>query len=500
MPIKKSWPSRLLLLAALALPAAAHPEALRERFSAGGYFRIMTRPDLQGGDSKLGYWPLYGRLLNEGPWGALELRLDMLQNAPGRADAWASVHAKLEGGSFANTDYGRGNLGRYAATQLYVLAGNILLEDVAWQVGTLDAYFGELGLYDMRPAQIFFETVGLSARWNVSRAELLLGVGDSGFGIRGLDYSTIPTVGGTAKVRLFGHLELGAGAQYRHEPQVPGNRKAPYATPGVPYEDFLRGEVVRRWLEERPGQELLFPFPEPRSSQSYKLVGYLGFGGLGPLKWSNLFANFQKLHPDNFYTESFQGRDYQIFVRDLTDQRYQWNVGNEMQLGLVEDRLDAVWSCYYGHYFDLDNTLAPTDQVRDFASTVLRLQFYATPTVHLLTESSIAREHSPQGNSFREHADSIFRNTGGVPDSRGLEFGDTDLRTTWQLKTGVVLNPTGRGVFTRPSLRLLWGLQYSNQQAAYGNAFVENLDQYNIFAAQESHWHSVLAIEAEAWF
>lgn len=63
-----------------------------------------------------------------------------------------------------------------------------------------------------------------------------------------------------------------------------------------------------------------------------------------------------------------------------------------------------------------------------------------------------------------------------------------------------MLNPTGLGIYTRPSLRLLYGLQYSNQQAAFGNGFVENQSQYNIFKTPELHWHHVVAVEAEAWF
>jgi len=45
----------------------------------GGYFRVMTRPDFQGGDGRLGYWNLYGRLLNEGPFVALETQLHLLR-------------------------------------------------------------------------------------------------------------------------------------------------------------------------------------------------------------------------------------------------------------------------------------------------------------------------------------------------------------------------------------------------------------------------------------
>jgi hypothetical protein len=125
---------------------------------------------------------------------------------------------------------------------------------------------------------------------------------------------------------------------------------------------------------------------------------------------------------------------------------------------------------------------------------------YLTPTVHWLAETSIAEEVSTNGNAYREHADSIFENTETVADARGLEFGDTDTRTTWQGKTGLVLNPLGPGIYTRPSLRLLYGVQYSNQNNAFGNRFVETLDQYNEFGNVERHWHHVVALETEAWF
>ena len=91
-------------------------------------------------------------------------------------------------------------------------------------------------------------------------------------------------------------------------------------------------------------------------------------------------------------------------------------------------------------------------------------------------------------------------NTNGQTNNRGLEFGDTDTRYTWQGKGGFVLNPLGIGIFTRPSLRILYGTQYSNQNNAFGNQFVETLDQYNVFGNVEQHWHHVLAMETEVWF
>jgi hypothetical protein len=119
---------------------------------------------------------------------------------------------------------------------------------------------------------------------------------------------------------------------------------------------------------------------------------------------------------------------------------------------------------------------------------------------HLLFEGSVAQEVSRLGNVWRNHGDSIFASTAGLSDSAGLEYGDASERFTAQLKGGVVLNPLGPGVYARPSLRLLYGVQYSSQNQAWGNSFVESLSQYNEFGAWESHWHHVLAIEAEAWF
>lgn len=500
-------PARPTFALALALlPAAALAEAPRDRFNAGGYFRIMTRPDFEGGNTRLGYWNLYGRLLNEGPWAALELKLDVLQAPPGTREVWASVHAKVEGGSFANTDSARGRLDQFAVTQLYVKAGNVLLDRVSWQLGTLESYFGDLALYDMRPAQLFSDTVGLSARYQTDAVELLVGLGDAGYALRGLQYSTLFTGGGAVRLRLGGHLEVGAGGQVGYEPGVDGNRFAPYLMSEGPngfrigYEDVHRQEVVKRYLEENPGKEELFPRPQPTSALSYKAIGYLGFGKLGPLRWSNFFASYRRLHPDNYYLEKLGGRDYPVYLKELTDERTQLVLGNEMQLRIVPERLDAVWAVLYGRDDNLDNRVAPGGDNRTYASTVLRLQLYLTRTVHLLAESSLAQEKSLLGNLYREHADSVFQNTGGVPDTRGLEMGDSDTRNTYQLKAGVVLNPTGLGIFSRPSLRLLYGLQYSNQQAAFGHGFVESLDQYNLFMSPERHWHSVAAIEAEGWF
>jgi hypothetical protein len=107
---------------------------------------------------------------------------------------------------------------------------------------------------------------------------------------------------------------------------------------------------------------------------------------------------------------------------------------------------------------------------------------------------------SSNGNLWRNHGDSIFQSTEGQTDSEGLEYGDADTRTTWQGKAGVVLSPLGVGIYARPALRLLYGIQYSTQNNAFGNSFVEDVSQWNDFGSWETHLHHVLAIEVEAWF
>lgn len=471
-----------------------------DRFQAAGYFRVMARPDLQGGDSRLGFWNLYGRLLNEGPWASLELRLSLLKQDTATKDVWSRVHARIEGGSVTTVDSGDGSLQNFRLTQLYVQAGNILLEDVTWQIGTLESYFGDLGLYDFRPSTIFNDTVGISGRYRKDTVELLLGFGDAGFKTRGDEYSTILSIGGSGRLRLGRHAEIGIGGQFYVEPQVEGNQYAPYNTPGIEYEDFVRGEVAQRFLEQNPGMENFFPRPEATSSRSYRVVGYLGLGGFGPLLWNSLFVSLVRKHPDNFVTEEYMGRSYSIYINEFTDERYQLDIGSEMQLRLIPDRLDLVWAAWYGMSTDRDNDIVATENDRTVMSTVARLQLYLTNTTHLLAETSLAREKSANGNLYRAHFDSVFESTTGIADPRGLEFGDIDTRKTWQGKIGFVLNPLGFGIYTRPSLRLLYGLQYSNQNNAFGNSFIETLDDFNFFPNKEQHWHHLLALEAEAWF
>ena len=80
----------------------------------------------------------------------------------------------------------------------------------------------------------------------------------------------------------------------------------------------------------------------------------------------------------------------------------------------------------YGLHKDGDNNIMPSEHDRWYASAVLRAQVAIIPTLAWLTESAIAQEVSTNGHFVREHEDSIFANTDGIADNRGLEFGDAD--------------------------------------------------------------------------
>ena len=488
--------NRLLILA---LCLAASPAMAGEE-DVGGYLRVMTRPDFQGGDGRLGSWNLYGRLLNEGPFVALESRLHLLRQEPGSDEVWTRIHGRIEGGSVGNADMGNGNLSNMRLSQLYVQAGNVVLPDVTWQVGTLQTWMGDLGLYDMRPSTLFDDTVGLSGHWQKDKVDLLIGFGDAGYARKGMRYNTIFSGGANLRVRPIRRMELGLGTQIWHEPKVVGNRFAPHSTPDVSYEDMLRGESVQNWSVANPDQTQNFPDPVPGQATSWAVVGYVGFGDVGPLVWNSLFVRVQRSHPDSFTTESFDGEVFDIYLNDLTDERNVVLIGDEMNLRLIPDKLDMSVAGLYGRHTDADNTIAPSDHNRTYYSTVTRLQAYATPQIHFLLEGSLAQEISHNGNQYRNQVDSVFQNTDGVVDSRGLEIGDSDTRTTVQGKGGVVLNPLGPGIYVRPSLRLLYGVQWSSQNNAFGNSFVESLDQYNEFGNVERHLHHVLALETEVWF
>lgn len=494
---------RLVVLASALVSFAASAQAPDSRFSAAGYYRIMARPDFEGGNGRLGYWNLLGRLMNEGPWAALEMKLDLLQAPPGSSETWASLHARLEGGSVNTADSGNGNLVNFRVSQLYARVGNVLLPDVTWQLGTLVYYFGDLGLYDFRPAQILDDTIGVSGWWHGKTVDVMLAAGDSGFAVRGAQYVPLLTGGAALRARLGDHVEFGLGGQYAYEPFIEGNRYSSYVTPGVGYEDYLRGEVLKTFLQANPTGFTQFPLPEPSKTPntSWRGVAYLGFGKLGPVRWNNFFARLQRLHPQNFVTDAYNGQSVTVYVADLTRDRYTAQVGDELQLRLVPDRLDLVVAGVWGSDRDFANTIQSSEANRQYMSVVARGQLYLTRTVHLLLEGAVAHEVSLNGNLYRSAFDSIFANTKGVADSRGLELGDSPTRDTVQVKAGVVLNPTGFGVYARPSIRILYGMQYSTQHAAFGNAFVTSLDQYDAFKPKGTiSWHHLVSLESEGWF
>lgn len=494
---------RSLLLGAVLSAGVAFGQAPDSRFSAGGYYRIAARPDFQGGNGRLGFWNVSGRLMNEGTYAALEMKLDLLQAPPGTTDIWASLHARVEGGTVSSADPINGFLSSFRLSQLYARAGNILAPNIVWQLGTQQFFFGDLGLYDMRPAQLFEDTIGLSGRYFGDHVNVLLTIGDSGFTQRGAQYVPILTAGGAVRVHVNDHLEFGGGGQLGYEPFIAGNRFSSYVTAGLRYEDFARREVLQRWLEDHPGMIDQFPVPTQagQANTSWRAVGYLGFGGFGPLRWNNLFARYQRLHPQNFYADTWNGQSVTVYTADLTRDRYVLQVGDELQLTLVRDWLDLAVAGLYGSDRDFADTITASEANREYLSVVGRLQFYLTRVVHVLLEGSFAHERSLNGNLFRGAYDSIFRSSQGLPDTRGLEFGDQNQRNTVQLKTGLVLNPTGRGIYTRPSIRLLYGVQYSTMHAAFGNAFAERLDQFNVFSPSATiSWHHLISLESEGWF
>lgn len=491
----------------LGLTAALVASPIAEAVDAdvGGYMRVSTRPDFQGGDGKLGYWNLYGRLLNETPWVALDSRLNLLEAKPGSGQSWAAIHARVEGGSILNADANGGALSQMRLSQLYLLSGSSTASPWEWQLGTLHHWTGDLGLYDMRPDSLFDRTVGGAVRYRGDRINALVAVGDSGYGLDAERYNAVLTAGGRLRVRLTDRLEVGLGGEGRYEPASQGNVNAPYTTPGLDMESVLRGEVLENFLAENPDGELLFPDPVATDARSWVATGYLGFGDLGPLNWNSTYIRAERLHPDALTTETYNGASTTLYLTELTDERTMWLLGNEMNLTLRPRLLDAVWGVVLGRHTDADNTVAPSDHAREYASTVLRLQAYLRPDVHLLLENSFAIETSTNGNTYRNSVGSIFQSEDGIQDSRGLEFGDSDTRQTWQGKTGIVLNPLGPGVYVRPSIRLLYGVQVSSQHAAWGSSFVDSQNQYDDFYSDEDllndrHIHQVVALEAEAWF
>ena len=103
--------SALLALALLGAEADAGTRV-------GGYVRVMARPDLQGGEGRLGYWNLTGRLMNEGPYAALDVDFDVLEPEVDTLSPWTTVHMRVEGGSVGGADPGNGSLDNFRLSAL----------------------------------------------------------------------------------------------------------------------------------------------------------------------------------------------------------------------------------------------------------------------------------------------------------------------------------------------------------------------------------------------
>jgi hypothetical protein len=486
------------LLACLTLlcaqPAAAFVD--HSSTSLGGYARLLARPDLAGGQGQLGFWNLYGRLLNEGPWISLDPRLAVLRKSSG---AWSDLHLKFEGPGPLGADGSRGSLAAMRLTQAYLRAGTSQGSKHTVRVGSLSTWYGDLGLYDMRPARLFDGALGVAVEGRRANWSYLLGLGDAGYGLKGDAYNAVLNAGASLHYRNR-HVVAGVGGEVRFEPSVAGKSTAPHATPGVAIEDLLRGEVVERFLEGRPGQEDFFPKPETRDARSYAIVAELGFKAGRVIKWWQNFARFERLHPQSPVQETHNGREFTIYLHDLSDERFQATLGSEIQLQLIPKRLD-LWIGAIGLWSsDEDNTVAPSDESMQMLSGVARAQWYLDRQWHLLIEGSIASEHSVHGNRWRATPRSIESNTGGQSDLRGLEYGDLDTRKTRQFKGGLLFSPKGRGLFARPVIRLLYGLQHSNQNNAFGNQFEQRESNENTFAPVERRLHHLVALEAETWF
>ncbi len=502
-------------LAAGAVSGLARADASDDRLTAGGYFRLQAFTDFQGGNGQLGLSPLgcgmggpciYGRLMNEGPDLILEMRYLMIGSDKTPDTPWAALVLRAEGESFLGTDAGNGNLSNYAITRFAVDAGNLLLQNVTWRIGVLWYEPNNLGLYDMFLDDLFYGVVGASAFYKTPKLDLLVGIGDEGWQLLGSHYNTIYTGGGWARWHINSHLEIGGGGQFGYEPASPGNQNAPLQTPGVTYLQYYQQNAVASFYQGNPIPGTLFPNPTPTSAENWKAVGYAGFGKLGPLDWNSFYIHYMRKPPLTNYSETFQApgavapQTYTVYISGLTSQEYELMFGDEALFHLVPHRLDLAVAALYGQERNYNDTLIAGLDNYTFVSGVARLQFFLTKSIHLLAESSVAEEHSLNGHLFRDHEDSIFNNDDGVPDPLGLQYGDASYRDTWQGKLGIVFNPKGEGIYTRPSLRLLYGIQYSTEQDAFQSGYVNSLNQYNQFVGPEQHWHSVVGFDVEDWF
>ena len=106
--------------------------------------------------------------------------------------------------------------------------------------------------------------------------------------IRGERYNPVVTAGSTLRVGLGKHAQFGLGGQWKKEAVVEGHIYAPYDTPGVDYEDWIRGEVVRL-PGGQPHHGRPLPDPEPATPAlatrlaTLALVNWAPFNGTAPM-------------------------------------------------------------------------------------------------------------------------------------------------------------------------------------------------------------------------
>ena len=87
----------------------------------------------------------------------------------------------------------------------------------------------------------------------------------------------------------------------------------------------------------------------------------------------------------------------------------------------INDYNDATWASLYAKSWDNDNAIVPSDDARTMASSVLGIQSYVGRYVHLIGETSIAYEHSENGNRFRDILIQSFKTHPVYPMIEGLK-------------------------------------------------------------------------------
>lgn len=516
--------------AAAATPGAVGTTATEawSRVSFSGYFRMMARDDFGAGSTTLGYQPAQGRLMNETPWLMLGVNTTMIRNEKPN-DIKSDLFFRIEGGSFRNADTGFGSLANYRFTLLHLSVENAVVQHSLVQIGTIWYNMGYIGMYDAYVSQLFWETVGIRFGQRIAdKLEYFLAVGDSGYSLLQerlntntsfptTGYNSTPTFGGLVKYnwstsplkdffKWAERFETGIGFQMMIERSTLGSPNAPYQTPGIPYEDVIRGEGLKNWLAKNPGLQDYFPTPSNRNSSFWKISFWNGFNiarKFGPVKlnWNDTSVSFARKRPDRYVEETHQGITKKIYVNDFTNKRHELIIADEMQWTLIKDRLDVNLGTIMIFSWDNDNTIKPSEANRNLYTFTVRPQFYFTSILHALLEVSYTTEVSTLGNLYREHFDSIESSTGGSPDNRGLEYGETNMRNTLQVKLGPVLNPNGRGIYNRPTIRLLFGVQLSNVHAAFPNNYVPALNSNNVFNyGKDVNEHYMVSLEVEHWW